>query len=212
MEKNRDIRTYLTVFFVTCMVVSNIATTKQVQLPLGIVVTGGVLVFPFTYILSDVFSECYGYHWSRVTCYMAFAMNLFAVLVFQLMIALPAAPFWGGQDALAMTLGSVPRILVASLSAYVFGDLMNDKVFRKMKNKHKNELNGFGIRAVVSSIVGETCDSLVFYPIAFLGEMPVMSLVQMAVVEVTFKVLYEVAVLPLTTQVAKLVNKVESDG
>lgn len=206
MKKSSEIKTYLSVFFVVCMVVSNIITAKQVQLPFGIVMTGGVLVFPFTYILSDVFSECYGYRWSRITCYMAFLANLFAVLLFQIVINTPAPSFWDGQDAFVTTLGSTPRILAASLSAYVIGDLMNDKVFRAMKRKHENDTKGFGHRAIASSVVGELFDSLVFFPIAFVGQMPVESLVQMAALEIAIKVGYEVVILPVTTMIVKYVN------
>lgn len=206
MKKTSEIKTYLSVFFVVCMVVSNIITAKQVQLPLGIVMTGGILIFPFTYILSDVFSECYGYRWSRITCYMAFLANLFAVVLFQIVINTPAPSFWDGQEAFVATLGSTPRILVASLAAYVMGDLMNDKVFRVMKRKHENEIDGFGYRAIASSVIGELFDSLVFFPIAFAGQMPAESLVQMAALEIAIKVGYEIVILPFTTMVVKYVN------
>lgn len=208
-QKTSSVQTYLTVFFVTCMVVSNVITAKQVQLPFDIVMTGGVLIFPFTYILSDVFSECYGYRWSRITCYLAFAMNLLSVLVFTLAINTPAPSFWDGQEAFQMTLGSTPRILFASLAAYVFGDLMNDKVFRAMKMRHQNETKGFCARAIASSVVGEIIDSLIFFPIAFLGEMPIDTLLQVGMLEVAIKVGYEVLVLPLTTQIVKRVNAYE---
>ena len=211
MKKTSSTQTYLTVFFVTCMVVSNIITAKQVQLPFGIVMTGGVLIFPFTYVLSDVFSECYGYRWSRITCYLAFAMNLFAVFVFQLVINTPAPTFWDGQEAFQITLGNTPRVLCASLLAYVVGDLMNDKVFRAMKAKHENEMKGFGARAIVSSVVGELFDSLIFFPIAFYGQMPVSTLVQMGALEIAIKVGYEFVILPLTIQVAKKVNEIEAE-
>lgn len=210
-QKTSSVQTYLTVFFVTCMVVSNVITAKQVQLPFDIVMTGGVLIFPFTYILSDVFSECYGYRWSRITCYLAFAMNLLSVLVFTLAINTPAPSFWDGQEAFQMTLGSTPRILFASLAAYVFGDLMNDKVFRAMKMKHQNETKGFCARAIASSAVGEIIDSLIFFPIAFFGEMPIDTLLQVGMLEVTIKVGYEVIILPLTTQIVRRVNAYESD-
>ena len=194
------------------MVVSNIITAKQVQLPFNIVMTGGIMVFPMTYVLSDVFSECYGYRWSRITCYLAFAMNLLSVVIFTIAINTPAPSFWDGQTAFQTVLGNTPRILCASLMAYIIGDLMNDKVFRAMKSKHQHEMKGFGTRAIVSSLVGEIFDSLIFFPIAFLGQMPIESLIQMGVLEVAIKVGYEVVILPLTTQVAKSVNRYEESN
>lgn len=164
MKKERIsfLQVCLTIVFVTAMLISNVITAKQVLLPGGITMTGAVFIFPITYILSDVFSEVYGYKWSRVTCYFAFSMNLFMVIVFSLVIQTPAPSYWTNQEAFATVLGSTPRVMGASLLAYVIGDFVNDRVFRKMKEKHSDELKGFGWRAIISSFFGELCDSLVF--------------------------------------------------
>ena len=183
MKKERIsfLQVCLTIVFVTAMLISNVITAKQVLLPGGITMTGAVFIFPITYILSDVFSEVYGYKWSRITCYFAFSMNLFMVIVFSLVIQTPAPSYWTNQEAFATVLGSTPRVMGASLLAYVIGDFVNDRVFRKMKEKHSDELKGFGWRAIVSSFFGELCDSLVFLPIAFLGQMPLKTLATMTV-------------------------------
>lgn len=199
----------LTVIFVTAMLISNVITAKQVLLPFGITMTGAVFIFPLTYILSDVFSEVYGYHWSRVTCYFAFSMNLFMVVVFMLVIKTPAPDYWTNQEAFATVLGSTPRVMGASLLAYVVGDFVNDQIFRKMKKRHATELKGFGWRAIVSSLFGELCDSLVFLPLAFLGQMPVKTLAIMTVCQVSIKTAYEIVILPITTLVVKKVRRYE---
>lgn len=201
----------LTILFVSAMLISNVITSKQIQLPFGITMTGAIVIFPITYILSDVFSEVYGYKWSRVTCYFAFSMNLLMVLVFSFVIKTPAPSYWTNQEAFATVLGSTPRVMGASLLAYVIGDFVNDRVFRKMKAKHADELKGFGWRAIVSSFFGELCDSLVFLPIAFLGQMPLKTLATMTVCQVLIKTSYEVVILPLTTLVVKKANKYEKE-
>ena len=213
MKKERIsfLQVCLTIVFVTAMLISNVITAKQVLLPGGITMTGAVFIFPITYILSDVFSEVYGYKWSRVTCYFAFSMNLFMVIVFSLVIQTPAPSYWTNQEAFATVLGSTPRVMGASLLAYVIGDFVNDRVFRKMKAKHSDELKGFGWRAIISSFFGELCDSLVFLPIAFLGQMPLKTLATMTVCQVLIKTGYEVVILPLTTLVAKKTNKYEEE-
>ena len=213
MKKERIsfLQVCLTIVFVTAMLISNVITAKQVLLPGGITMTGAVFIFPITYILSDVFSEVYGYKWSRVTCYFAFSMNLFMVIVFSLVIQTPAPSYWTNQEAFATVLGSTPRVMGASLLAYVIGDFVNDRVFRKMKEKHSDELKGFGWRAIISSFFGELCDSLVFLPIAFLGQMPLKTLATMTVCQVLIKTGYEVVILPLTTLVAKKTNKYEEE-
>ena len=202
----------LTVVFVTAILISNVITAKQVLLPFGITMTGAVFIFPLTYILSDVFSEVYGYRWSRVTCYFAFSMNLFMVVVFMLVIKTPAPDYWTNQEAFATVLGSTPRVMGASLLAYVVGDFVNDQIFRKMKKRHATELKGFGWRAIISSFFGELCDSLVFLPLAFLGQMPVRTLAIMTVCQVSIKTAYEIVILPITTLVVKKVRRYEIDN
>ena len=172
--------------------------------------TGAVFVFPITYILSDLFSEVYGYKWSRFTCYLGFAMNIFMVIVFSLVIISPAPSYWTNQEAFQIVLGSTPRVLGASLLALLVGDYVNDKVFRRMKEKHPETHKGFGWRAILSSICGEFADSAVFLPIAFLGQMPISTLLVMSICQVSIKTLYEIVVLPVTKRLVVKVSELEN--
>ena len=213
MKKKREIselQLVLTVLFVVSLLISNIITAKQVLLPFGIVMTGAVFVFPITYILSDLFSEVYGYKWSRITCYLGFVANLFMVLIFSAVIATPAPDYWLNQEAFQTVLGNTPRVLVASLLAFVLGDFVNDRVFRKMKEKYPNSIKGFGWRAMLSSVCGELVDSLVFLPIAFIGQMPLKTLAVMTVMQVLIKTGYEVVILPITRLVVKKTSAYEN--
>lgn len=208
-KKISTIQAILTIVYVVSLLISNIITAKQVLLPFNITMTGAVFIFPITYILSDVFSEVYGYKWSRITCYLAFAMNLFMVIVFSLVIKTPSPSYWTNQEAFQTVLGNTPRILFASLLAYVIGDFVNDKIFSKMKQKHK-DMKGFGFRAILSSLFGELVDSMIFLPLAFLGQMPVQTLLVMTAMQVLIKTGYEVVILPVTTLVAKKLHKIEA--
>lgn len=216
MNKLRNIKNIsfvqmvLTLLFVVALLVSNVITSKQVLLPGGIVMTGAVFIFPITYILSDVFSEIYGYRWSRLTCYMGFAANLFMVIVFSLVIVTPAPDFWTHQEAFQTVLGNTPRIWVASMLAFMIGDLVNDKVFRRMKQKYPTTHQGFGWRAIISSFAGEVIDSAIFLPLAFIGQMPIESLIQMMIAQVFIKTGYEVMILPVTYRVVKFISKLEN--
>lgn len=208
--KISKLQTYLTVLYVTALLVSNIIAGKQLQLPFGITMTGAVIIFPITYILSDLFSEVYGYEWSRKTCYLAFAMNLLMVIVFSLVIVTPAPSYWQNQEAFKTVLGNTPRMLFASLVGFVAGDFMNDRVFKKMKQKHSAELKGFGARALLSSLVGEIVDSAIFIPIAFIGQMPFKTMVIMGITQVTLKIAYETIILPLTRYCCKKATQYEN--
>lgn len=212
MKKTHNIsflQLILTLLFTVSLLISNIIAAKQVLLPFGIIMTAAVFIFPITYILSDVFSEVYGYRWSRLTAYMAFAANLFMVIVFSLVIVTPAPSFWTNQEAFRAVLGNTPRILFASLSAFMIGDLINDRVFKRMKEKHPTDHKGFGWRAIISSFAGEVVDSLIFLPIAFLGQMPINNLVVMLIMQVLIKTGYEIVILPITYKVVQIVSKYE---
>lgn len=209
-RKTSELQTILSVLFVTFLLLSNIIAAKQFQLPFGITMSGGAfLTFPVTYILSDLFSEVYGYRWSRLTCYLAFAMNLLMACIFAIAINLPAPAYYTGQGAFAATLGNTPRILAASLISYVLGDLANDKIFRYMKGNNRTQ-SGFCARAWLSSLAGEAIDSLVFVPAAFAGAIPTRDMLIMAVSQIAVKMLYETLVLPLTTVITKKVAAYES--
>lgn len=211
MEKKKIsiLQMILTLSFVVSLLISNIITSKQVQLPFGIVMTGAVVIFPITYILSDIFSEVYGYKWSRLTCYLAFIFNLFMVIIFTIVIKSPAPNYWLNQEAFEIVLGSTPRILFASLTGFVLGDFINDKVFKKMKDKHLDTHNGFNLRAILSSLCGEFTDSLIFIPLAFIGTMPVKTMIIMGITQVLIKTSYELLILPVTNILMKKVSSYE---
>lgn len=209
-NKISKIQCLLTVLFVSSLLISTVTTGKQVQLPFGVVMPGAVIIFPITYILSDLFSEVYGYRWSRTTCYLGFLMNLLMVGVFSLVIITPAPSFWNNQEAFEIVLGNTPRVFVASVLGFVLGDLVNDKVFYYFKLKHPNDTKGFGLRAIVSSVLGELTDSMIFLPLAFIGQMPVNTLLKMMVVQTSVKTLYELLIMPITTVLAKKLYKLEN--
>lgn len=208
-KTSSELKIFLTVLFTACLLIANVVTSKQLLLPFGITMTGAIFVFPITYILSDIFSEVYGYRWSRITCYLAFSMNLLMVLVFQLVIATPAPAYWDNQAAFETVLGSAPRVLAASSLGMLAGDFVNDRVFRKMKARHQNEHKGFGMRAILSSLCGEMADSAVFIPIAFLGTMPVLQMLMMGLAQSALKVLYEMIIFPATNAACKKIKKME---
>ena len=204
MKKPIELKTILTVLFTTCLLVANIVTAKQIQFPFGITMTGAIVIFPITYILC--------YRWSRITCYLAFTMNLLMVIVFQIVIATPAPGYWTNQEAFATVLGSAPRVLIASLLGLLAGDFVNDRVFRAMKRKHQTEIKGFGARAILSSLAGEAADSAIFIPLAFFGTMPALSMLTMGITQVLLKVAYEIIILPVTTKVCKAVGAHERNA
>ena len=131
------------------------------------------------------------------------------VIIFNLVIKTPAPSHWLNQEAFETVLGSTPRILYASLLAFVLGDLANDRIFKIFKDKHPKDHKGFEFRAIISSVCGELVDSLIFLPLAFLGQMPVTTLIIMTISQVVIKTLYELIILPITRIIVHQVSKYE---
>ena len=194
------------VVFCVCLICSNLLEVKMVSLG-GITATAGLIVFPISYILNDCIAEVWGYRKARLIIWLGFLMNLLAVLFIQLAIVLPSAPFWEGQSAFEATFSSTPRILLASFIAFLAGSFLNAYVMSKMKissgGKH------FSLRAIASTIVGESADSLLFFPIAFGGVVPVKELVVLIVTQACLKTAYEIIILPVTVRVVRLVKRID---
>ena len=202
-KSHSSLKLILTVIFIAALLVSNVITWRQIALPRWITMTWAIIIFPITYILSDVFSEVYGYRWSRITCYMWFACNLVMSLVFMLVINMEAPEYFTNADAYSIVLWNTWRVLCASLLAYVIWDFVNDRVFQKMKSKHPHDNKWFWRRAILSSFAWETVDSWIFIPLAFLGTMPTQTLLIMIVTQIILKVAYEIIILPITIVVTK---------
>lgn len=197
----------LVVLFTSCLIISNILASRLVQVgPWSI--DAGTLLFPVTYILSDMFSEVYGYKWSRRVTWWAASMNLLFALLVALTNVLPS-PDYFDPAPFHMALGSSFRIVAASITSYVLGDFVNDLVFRKMR-KGKEAMQGFKWRALVSSFVGQIVDSTLFVIIAFGGTMPMVDLVSMICLNIVAKVGYEIVILPLTYKVTQVVHSKEN--
>lgn len=209
-KPHSSLKLILTIIFIVTLLVSNVITGRQIELPFGIVMTWAIIIFPITYILSDVFSEVYGYWWSRITCYIWFACNLFMSLVFMAVINMKAPAYFENSRAYSIALWNTRRVLISSLIAYVIWDFINDTIFQKMKAKHPKDNKWFWLRAILSSFAWEIVDSWIFIPLAFIGTMPTKILFTMIVLQVIFKVLYEIIVLPLTILVTKKVQIYEN--
>ena len=197
---------FMTVALVVCLVASNLFATKIFSLGWGISLPGAVIIFPISYILNDCIAEVWGYRRARLVIWLAFIANFFVVLAGQIVVWLPAAPFWDGGEHFNYMFNMAPRVAVASMLAFLAGSTMNALVLSKMKIASKGR--NFGLRAIVSSLAGETLDSLIFMPIAFLGT-PAGVLLGMMLAQVCFKVLYEIIILPVTSLVVKKVKAAE---
>ena len=195
----------LLALFTTIFILSNIVSTKGVQVG-PLVTDGAFFLFPAAYVIGDVISECYGFRAARRAVWTGFLAMIIAVSTFYVAILLPAASFYEGQAAFAATLGLVPRIVVASLSGYAAGQLLNAWLLTLMKDRLGER--GLWKRLLGSTVVGEFGDTLIFCLIAapVIGISTVGDTANYVVVGFVWKTLVEVAVIPITYLVIRRIK------
>ena len=194
------------VLFCVCLIAANLLETKQVTFgPLEM--TAGLIVFPVSYIINDCMVEVWGYRRARFIIWLGFMMNFLFVLFGMLADLLPAAPYWTGEKGFHAIFGLAPRIAGASFLAFLVGSFLNAYVMSRMK-LWSNGRN-FSLRAIASTIVGESADSLVFFPLALGGVVPWEIMPAMMISQVILKTVYEIIALPITIRVVKFVKRIE---
>lgn len=192
--------------FITVLIVSNVIASKITTVgPLSM--SAAIVIFPISYIVADVLTEVYGYRHARRVIWLGFLCNLIMVVAILLAIWLPPAPFWDKQDAYATVLGATPRLLIASLVAYLFGEFTNSFVLAKMKIMTQGRW--LWSRTIGSTLVGQFVDTAIFTLIAFGGIIPFEALVTVIVMEWLFKTTYEAIATPITYLVVGFLKREE---
>jgi uncharacterized integral membrane protein (TIGR00697 family) len=195
--------------FVTILLCSNLIGVSKVCHVWGITFGAGTLFFPISYAFGDVLTEVYGYARSRRVVWAGFAALGFASLMSWVVLALPPARGWPHQQALETVFGTTPRIVAASLIAYFCGEFTNSFVLAKLKIF--TEGRHLWTRTIGSTIVGELADSVIFYPLAFLGIWSTELVIQVMLTNYVMKVLWEVFATPLTYKIVGFLKRVEHE-
>ena len=196
----------LGILFNVCLIAANLLETKVIQIG-SLTVTAGLLVFPISYIINDCIAEVWGCKKARLIIWSGFAMNFFVVALGLIAVAIPAAPFWEGEEHFDFVFGMAPRIVAASLMAFLVGSFLNAYVMSKMKVASRGR--HFSARAILSTLAGETADSLIFFPVAFGGIIAWRELLIMMCIQIILKSMYEVIILPVTIRVVKAIKKID---
>lgn len=196
----------LGIVFCVCLILSNLLATKQILIgPFEL--TAAIIVFPISYIINDCIAEVWGFRKARLIIWCGFLMNFFFLLFGVLADAIPGAPYWDNDAGFHCLFGLAPRIAAGSFVAFLCGSFLNAYVMSVMKVASAGR--NFSLRAILSTVVGEAVDSLLFFPIALGGIVPWSSLLRMMLLQVVLKTLYEVVMLPLTWRVVTYVKRTE---
>ena len=195
--------------FVTVLLCSNVIGAAKVCTVWGFTFGAGVLFFPISYIFNDVLTEVYGYARARKVVWAGFGAIVFASFMSWVVLTLPPAIGWNDQRAYETVFGQTPRIVFASLGAFFVGEFANSYVLARMKILTSGRF--LWSRTIGSTIVGEGVDSLVFYPLAFLGVWENRLVLTVMVSNYIIKVLWEAIVTPFTYRVVGFLKRAEQE-
>lgn len=195
------------IVYVTCLLLSNLIAGKMWAVTGDITLPAAVILFPITYIFGDVFTEVYGFKKARTLIWLGFACSFFAVAIYLITIALPHPAFWESQDAYAIVMGTTPRVAIASFAGYLFGEFSNSIILSKLKVATKGKK--LWVRTILSTLVGEGFDSVIFIVISFWGTMDNNVVLRMILCQYLFKVCYEIIFTPATYGIVNWIKRKE---
>lgn len=192
--------------FVAVLMISQVTAVKPVVF--GVVFTGADLIFPLSYVLGDVLTEVYGFARSRLVIWTGLAANLFMSATLWLVGRMPGEAEWvaeGGQQAWDMLLGLAPRIAIASLLAYTFGEFLNSYVLSRLKVAMQGRHLWF--RSIGSSLIGQGVDTLIFFPVAYAGAWAWPLIWQIMGVAFVIKIGVDILLTPLVYVIASFLKR-----
>ncbi|WP_296796833.1 queuosine precursor transporter [uncultured Methanobrevibacter sp.] len=190
-----NVYAYLTGIFCASMIASNILATRTLEISF-IALPCSILTFPILFVINDILSEIYGFKLTKNIIYLGFIINVVVVVLYQVAMIFPSTS--PNAPAFAALLSTTPRLFVAGLISYMMGNILNSQVLVKLKEKYYDLLF---VRVIVSTIIGETVDSVIFILVSFYGVLPNDLVFTMIGCQIVFKVLYELIFYPLTRKV-----------
>ena len=189
-EKQYQYLIVIVALMVTSYLTSNIMAVKLIDI-YGITwFDAGTIVFPIAYMLGDVLTEMWGYKTAKKVIYLTFMCNVFMTVATYIGVFFDSPDYMQEvKDAYAVIFSYTPRILIASLLAFLIGEITNAKVMAEVKKKTKGKY--LFVRTILSSAVGYVFDTAVFVVIAFVGTSPFEDICGMILVQYFIKLLLE---------------------
>jgi uncharacterized integral membrane protein (TIGR00697 family) len=170
----------------------------------------GVLFFPISYIFGDILTEVYGYGRDRRVVWAGFGALVFASIMAAVVVQLPPSESsLANQAAVEAIFGNTPRIVLASITAFLCGTFVNSYVLAKMKIWTRGRW--LWTRIVGSTLCGELVDSMIFYFVAFYGRMPGPHLVAIMFTQYALKSGWEIVAAPLTYRIVAFLKRAENE-
>ncbi|WP_219893494.1 queuosine precursor transporter [Aquisediminimonas profunda] len=185
--------------FVAILLLSNLIGAAKLSTLGGFTFGAGILFFPIGYVIGDVLTEVYGYAHARRCIWVGFAALIFMAFMSWVVVSLPPAAGWTGQEAYESVFGQVPRIVLASIVAFWAGEFVNSFVLARMKIMTAGKY--LWTRTIGSTVFGQAVDSLIFYPLAFYGVWSTNQVLTVMLTNWALKVSWEAVLTPVTYMV-----------
>jgi len=195
--------------FVCVLLCANLVGVSKAVTVAGFTFGAGNVFFPLSYLFGDVLTEVYGYARSRKVVWAGFAALAYASVMSAVVVGLPASPAWHGQEHLEAVFGATWRTALASLLGYACGEFANSVTLAKLKVRTQGRF--LWVRTIGSTVVGEAADTLVFYPLAFLGTWDTTLLLTVMAGNYVIKVAWEVLATPVTYRVVAFLKRKEQE-
>ena len=195
--------------FVTILLCSNLIGASKVITVGGFTFGAGILFFPLSYVFGDILTEVYGYARSRKVVWAGFSALGFATFMSWFIVTVPPAKDWPNQAAFETVFGQTWRIVLGSFIAFFLGEFTNSFILAKMKLWTKGRM--LWARTIGSTIAGELVDSLIFYPLAFLGVWETHLVMTVMFTNYVLKVLWEVLMTPITYKLVSALKRAENE-
>jgi conserved hypothetical integral membrane protein len=185
---------FLAMVFVTCLIAANLVASKLFSVG-GFSMTSGIIIYPFTFLVLDSITECWGKPVAQKVVWIGLLANLLFLLLLQAAIHLPPAPFWKNETAFASILGAMPRIVFASLCGYSISQTLDITIFSGLKRRTQGKM--LWLRSLMSTAISQLADSTVFMFVGFTGILPFAAIVATIGTEYILKFSYAVVGVPL---------------
>jgi uncharacterized integral membrane protein (TIGR00697 family) len=174
----------------------------------GITIDAGTVIFPLTFLISDLITEVYGYKHARRSIWAAFVFNIIFVLLGQILIHMPGPDFAAENNAAFNKLFSLSsRIVIISFVAYMISETINSYFVAKLKILCKGDF--MGLRFVASTLVSVTIDTVIFRIFAYMNEYEISDIIQLILNVLVIKIVIELIGLPISIRLAKKLKQIE---
>ena len=194
MEKNFKLYYYLSIVFISCILISNVVASRTFEI-FGFQLPSSTILFPISFIVGDVLTELYGFKNSLKVFLLGFACNIFMVIIFMIVNILPIPETLQTADAFKTVLSYTPRVLIGSLTGFLLGNIVNSALMILFKKITKEKF--LWVRTILSTIVGEIIDTFCFVFIAFVGLLPFKTMLLSVFITSLVKIVYEIIFTPI---------------